>query len=238
MSHGLEVLIERLGVSISQDLLTQALTHRSHSYENGNQPNNERLEFLGDSVLGFVVTAELYKRFGELQEGELSSLKNSVVSAKALAEVAAGIDIGSFLLLGKGEEKTGGRDKGNLLADAFEAILGAIYVEHGLTRASELVERFIFPLLDNPDEIRANSDPKTTLQERIQALGRGTPTYKTRFEGPDHDRDYFSILLINGEEISHGEGRTKKNAETEAAIKALEALVDAVPAVKKKRKRR
>ncbi len=123
MSHGLEVLIERLGVSISQDLLTQALTHRSHSYENGNQPNNERLEFLGDSVLGFVVTAELYKRFGDLQEGELSSLKNSVVSAKALAGVAAGIGIGAFLLLGKGEEKTGGRDKGNLLADAFEAIL-------------------------------------------------------------------------------------------------------------------
>lgn len=223
MSHGLEVLIERLGVSISQDLLTQALTHRSHSYENGNQPNNERLEFLGDSVLGFVVTAELYKRFGELQEGELSSLKNSVVSAKALAEVAAGIDIGSFLLLGKGEEKTGGRDKGNLLADAFEAILGAIYVEHGLTRASELVERFIFPLLDNHTDLLLNSEPKTKLQEIAQERGLAAPAYETTHTGPDHDR-IFSATVTVGEVVSAGEARSRKGAESEAAIAAIKAL--------------
>ena len=223
MSHGLEVLIERLGVSISQDLLTQALTHRSHSYENGNQPNNERLEFLGDSVLGFVVTAELYKRFGELQEGELSSLKNSVVSAKALAEVAAGIDIGSFLLLGKGEEKTGGRDKGNLLADAFEAILGAIYVEHGLTRASELVERFIFPLLDNHTDLLLNSEPKTKLQELAQDRGLSAPAYETTHTGPDHDR-IFSATVTVGEVVAAGEARSRKGAESEAAIAAIKAL--------------
>ena len=223
MSHGLEVLIERLGVSISQDILTQALTHRSHSYENGNQPNNERLEFLGDSVLGFVVTAELYKRFGELQEGELSSLKNSVVSAKALAEVAAGIDIGSFLLLGKGEEKTGGRDKGNLLADAFEAILGAIYVEHGLTRASELVERFIFPLLDNHTDLLLNSEPKTKLQEIAQERGLAAPAYETTHTGPDHDR-IFSATVTVGEVVSAGEARSRKGAESEAAIAAIKAL--------------
>ena len=223
MSHGLEVLIERLGVSISQDLLTQALTHRSHSYENGNQPNNERLEFLGDSVLGFVVTAELYKRFGELQEGELSSLKNSVVSAKALAEVAAGIDIGSFLLLGKGEEKTGGRDKGNLLADAFEAILGAIYVEHGLTRASELVERFIFPLLDNHTDLLLNSEPKTKLQEIAQERGLSAPAYETTHTGPDHDR-VFSASVTVGEVVAAGEARSRKGAESEAAIAAIKAL--------------
>jgi ribonuclease-3 len=223
LSHGLEVLIERLGVSISQDLLTQALTHRSHSYENGNQPNNERLEFLGDSVLGFVVTAELYKRFGELQEGELSSLKNSVVSAKALAEVAAGIDIGSFLLLGKGEEKTGGRDKGNLLADAFEAILGAIYVEHGLTRASELVERFIFPLLDNHTDLLLNSEPKTKLQELAQDRGLSAPAYETTHTGPDHDR-IFSATVTVGEVVAAGEARSRKGAESEAAIAAIKAL--------------
>ena len=223
MSHGLEVLIERLGVSISQDLLTQALTHRSHSYENGNQPNNERLEFLGDSVLGFVVTAELYKRFGELQEGELSSLKNSVVSAKALAEVAAGIDIGSFLLLGKGEEKTGGREKGNLLADAFEAILGAIYVEHGLTRASELVERFIFPLLDNHIDLLLNSEPKTKLQEIAQERGLSAPAYETTHTGPDHDR-IFSATVTVGEVVAAGEARSRKGAESEAAIAAIKAL--------------
>lgn len=223
MSHGLEVLIERLGVAISQDLLTQALTHRSHSYENGNQPNNERLEFLGDSVLGFVVTAELYKRFGELQEGELSSLKNSVVSAKALAEVAAGIDIGSFLLLGKGEEKTGGREKGNLLADAFEAILGAIYVEHGLTRASELVERFIFPLLDNHIDLLLNSEPKTKLQEIAQERGLSAPAYETTHTGPDHDR-IFSATVTVGEVVAAGEARSRKGAESEAAVAAIKAL--------------
>ena len=223
MSHGLEVLIERLGVSISQDLLTQALTHRSHSYENGNQPNNERLEFLGDSVLGFVVTAELYKRFGELQEGELSSLKNSVVSAKALAEVATGIDIGSFLLLGKGEEKTGGRDKGNLLADAFEAILGATYVEHGLTRASELVERFIFPLLDNHIDLLLNSEPKTKLQEMAQERGLSAPAYETTHTGPDHDRIFSATVTVGGV-VAAGEARSRKGAESEAAIAAIKAL--------------
>ncbi len=223
MSHGLEVLIERLGVSISQDLLTQALTHRSHSYENGNQPNNERLEFLGDSVLGFVVTAELYKRFGDLQEGELSSLKNSVVSAKALAEVAAGIDIGAFLLLGKGEEKTGGRDKGNLLADAFEAILGAIYIEHGLSRASDLVERFIFPLLDNHTDLLLNSEPKTKLQEIAQERGLAAPVYETTHTGPDHNR-IFSASVTVGDVVAAGEARSRKGAESEAAIAAIKAL--------------
>lgn len=234
----LDALSEKLGVEINRELLKLAMTHRSYSYEHGNIPNNERLEFLGDSVLGFVVTSHIYETLTGLAEGEMTKVKNAVVSARALAIVAADLGLGEYLLLGKGELATDGRNKPNLLADAFEAILGAAYISNGFESARALVEKFVFPLLDNPDEIRANSDPKTTLQERIQALGRGTPTYKTRFEGPDHDRDYFSILLINGEEISHGEGRTKKNAETEAAIKALEALVDAVPAVKKKRKRR
>ncbi|MEN9957109.1 MAG: hypothetical protein RIR46_717 [Actinomycetota bacterium] len=223
MSHTLEVLVERLGVSISPDLLTQALTHRSHSYENGNQPNNERLEFLGDSVLGFVVTAELFKRFGELQEGELSSLKNAVVSAKALAEVAATIDLGSFLLLGKGEEKTGGREKGNLLADAFEAILGATYVEHGLSSASELVERFIFPLLDNHTDLLLNSEPKTKLQELAQEHGLGAPVYETTHSGPDHDREFYATVVV-GEITASGVARSRKGAESEAAIAAIKAL--------------
>ena len=214
------------------------MTHRSYSYEHGNIPNNERLEFLGDSVLGFVVTSHIYETLSDLPEGEMTKVKNAVVSARALAVVAAELGLGEYLLLGKGELATDGRNKPNLLADAFEAILGAAYMSNGFDAARALVEKFVFPLLDNPDEIRANSDPKTTLQERIQALGRGTPNYKTRFEGPDHNRDYFSTLYVNGEEISHGEGRTKKNAETAAAVKALEILVDATPVVKKKRKRR
>jgi ribonuclease-3 len=234
----LDALSEKLGVEINRELLKLALTHRSYSYEHGNIPNNERLEFLGDSVLGFVVTSHIYETLTNLPEGEMTKVKNAVVSARALAVVAAELSLGEYLLLGKGELATDGRNKPNLLADAFEAILGAAYMSSGFDAARALVEKFVFPLLDNPDEIRANSDPKTTLQERIQALGRGTPNYKTRFEGPDHNRDYFSTLFINGEEISHGEGRTKKNAETAAAVKALELLVDAVPVVKKKRKRR
>jgi ribonuclease-3 len=233
-----DALSAKLGVEINRELLRLAMTHRSYSYEHGNIPNNERLEFLGDSVLGFVVTSHIYETLSDLPEGEMTKVKNAVVSARALAVVAAELGLGEYLLLGKGELATDGRNKPNLLADAFEAILGAAYMSNGFDAARALVEKFVFPLLENPDEIRANSDPKTTLQERIQALGRGTPTYKTRFEGPDHDRDYFSTLLINGEEISHGEGRTKKNAETAAAIKALDVLVDALPAVKKKRKRR
>ncbi len=234
----LDALSEKLGVEINRELLKLALTHRSYSYEHGNIPNNERLEFLGDSVLGFVVTSHIYETLTNLPEGEMTKVKNAVVSARALAVVAAELSLGEYLLLGKGELATDGRNKPNLLADAFEAILGAAYMSNGFDAARALVEKFVFPLLDNPDEIRANSDPKTTLQERIQALGRGTPNYKTRFEDPDHNRDYFSTLFINGEEISHGEGRTKKNAETAAAVKALELLVDAVPVVKKKRKRR
>jgi ribonuclease III len=234
----LDALSEKLGVEINRELLKLALTHRSYSYEHGNIPNNERLEFLGDSVLGFVVTSHIYETLTNLPEGEMTKVKNAVVSARALAVVAAELSLGEYLLLGKGELATDGRNKPNLLADAFEAILGAAYMSNGFDSARALVEKFVFPLLDNPDEIRANSDPKTTLQERIQALGRGTPNYKTRFEGPDHNRDYFSTLYVNGEEISHGEGRTKKNAETAAAVKALEILVDATPVVKKKRKRR
>jgi len=234
----LDALSEKLGVEINRELLKLALTHRSYSYEHGNIPNNERLEFLGDSVLGFVVTSHIYETLTNLPEGEMTKVKNAVVSARALAVVAAELSLGEYLLLGKGELATDGRNKPNLLADAFEAILGAAYISNGFDAARALVEKFVFPLLDNPDEIRANSDPKTTLQERIQALGRGTPNYKTRFEGPDHNRDYFSTLYVNGEEISHGEGRTKKNAETAAAVKALEILVDATPVVKKKRKRR
>ncbi len=232
----LDELSAKLGVDIDRDLLKLALTHRSYSYEHGNTPNNERLEFLGDSVLGFVV--HIYETLTDLPEGEMTKVKNAVVSARALAVIAGALGIGDYLLLGKGELATDGRNKPNLLADAFEAILGAAFISLGYEAARGLVEKFVFPLLDNPDDLRANSDPKTTLQERVQALGRGTPNYKTRFEGPDHNREYFSTLLINGEEISHGEGRTKKSAETAAAVKALDALIDAVPKVKKPRKRR
>lgn len=132
-------LVARLGVELSEEILKQAITHRSFSYENGGIPTNERLEFLGDSVLGIVVTDELYRKNPDAQEGQLAKLRAAVVNAKALADVARTLGLGEFLLLGKGEEATGGRDKSSILADAVEALLGAIYVEHGIEKSSEVI---------------------------------------------------------------------------------------------------
>jgi len=220
----LNVLSIRLGVEIEPQLLELALTHRSYSYEHGNIPNNERLEFLGDAVLGFVVTSYIHDLLTDLAEGELTKVKNAVVSARALAGVAAELGLGEFLQLGKGEEQTGGRAKLNLLADAFEAVLGAVYVSKGIDEARALVAKFIFPLLENPDALRENSDPKTTLQERVQALALVAPRYVTRHEGPDHDRVFFSQVFVDETLIGEGAGRSKKSSETDAASVALKEL--------------
>jgi ribonuclease-3 len=229
----LDVLVTRLGVEIEPKLLEQALTHRSYAYENGRLPNNERLEFLGDAVLGFVVTAHIHQKLKKLPEGELTKVKNAVVSARALALVAAELGLGEFLRLGRGEEQTGGREKTNLLADAFEAILGAAYVSNGLEAAQAIIEKFVYPMLENPDELRENSDPKTTLQERTQALGKGAPSYNTTHTGPDHERTFFAQVIVDEKVLGEGTGRSKKLAETDAAIIALAKLVDAKPVVKK-----
>lgn len=220
----LDVLSIRLGVEIEPQLLELALTHRSYSYEHGNIPNNERLEFLGDAVLGFVVTSHIHDLLTDLPEGELTKVKNAVVSARALSVVAAELGLGEFLRLGKGEEQTGGRSKLNLLADAFEAVLGAVYVSKGIDEARALVEKFVFPLLENPDALRENSDPKTTLQERVQALVLEAPRYVTTHDGPDHDRSFFSKVFVGETLIGEGAGRSKKTSETDAASVALKEL--------------
>ncbi|MCX8530574.1 MAG: ribonuclease III [Rhodoluna sp.] len=219
-----DVLSNRLGVDIEPQLLELALTHRSYAYENGNIPNNERLEFLGDSVLGFVVTAHIHDLLTDLPEGELTKVKNAVVSATALSQVASPIGLGEFLRLGKGEDQTGGREKPNLLADAFEAILGAAYVSKGLDAAEGIIRKLVFPLLEDTDSLRANSDPKTTLQERTQGESKPAPDYVTTHEGPDHDRTFFSTVSIAGRVVGLGQGRSKKLAETNAAIDALAKL--------------
>jgi len=217
----LDALGKSLGVEIEPQLLELALTHRSFSYENGRGPNNERLEFLGDAILGFLVTAHIHDHFADLDEGELTKLKNAVVSAPALAEAATALDLGSHLLLGKGEIQTGGREKQNLLADCFEAVLGAAFVSKGMPAASKIVEKFILPMLADPKQLLDSSDPKTTLLEALQAAGKPQPVYQITHEGPDHDRTFFATLVIDGEVAATAEGRSRKLAETNAAIKAL-----------------
>jgi ribonuclease-3 len=216
----LDKLQLRLGVEIDPKLLKLALTHSSYAYENGGE-NNERLEFLGDSILGYVVTSHLYTLLPDLNEGELTKIKNGVVSAQALATVSQRLDVGKFLFLGKGEEQTLGRKKPNLLADAFEAILGAVYLSAGIDEARKLIESFIFPLLDDPDAIREASDPKTTLNEKLMARGRPNVVYQIDFEGPDHERVFFASAFSGDKFLGKGQGSTRRSAESDAAIDAL-----------------
>jgi ribonuclease-3 len=208
-------------VEIEPQLLALALTHRSYSYENGRGPNNERLEFLGDAILGFLVTSHIHDHFSDMDEGNLTKLKNAVVSAPALAQAASSINLGEYLLLGKGEIQTGGREKMNLLADTFEAVLGAAYVSKGLEAAKTIVDQHIIPLLDSAEDLLLSADPKTTFLESMQQQGKAVPVYQTTHEGPDHDRTFFANLLIDGQVIASASGRSRKQAETNAAIKAL-----------------
>ena len=217
----LDALGKSLGVEIEPQLLELALTHRSYSYENGRGPNNERLEFLGDAILGFLVTAHIHDHFSDMDEGNLTKLKNAVVSAPALAQAASSINLGEYLLLGKGEIQTGGREKMNLLADTFEAVLGAAYVSKGLEAAKTIVDQHILPLLDSAEDLLLSADPKTTLLESMQQQGKAAPVYQTTHDGPDHDRTFFANLIIDGIVVASASGRSRKQAETNAAIKAL-----------------
>jgi ribonuclease III len=217
----LDALGKSLGVEIEPQLLELALTHRSYSYENGRGPNNERLEFLGDAILGFLVTSHIHDHFSDMDEGNLTKLKNAVVSAPALAQAASSINLGEYLLLGKGEVQTGGREKMNLLADTFEAVLGAAYVSKGLEAAKTIVDQHILPLLDSAEDLLLSADPKTTLLESMQQQGKAAPVYQTTHEGPDHDRTFFANLIIDGIVVASASGRSRKQAETNAAIQAL-----------------
>ena len=219
----LDELSQTLGIEIDPELLTLALTHSSYAYENSSK-DNERLEFLGDSVLGFLVATFVYQTHSDLQEGELTKLKNAVVSANALATAANRMNLGAYIFLGKGEEQTDGRQKTNILADTFEAVLGAAYLSNGLEGASKIVQKFILPLLDDPDAVREASDPKTSLIEKLQRLSRQPASYEITATGPEHERVYRAECFSAGKLLAVGEGRTKRNAETEAAIQALRLL--------------
>ena len=216
-----------LGVDLPDGLLGLALTHRSFAYENGGLPTNERLEFLGDSVLGLVVTDELYRSQPDLPEGQLAKLRASVVNMTSLAGVARRLGaggVGPHLLLGRGEETTGGREKDSILADAVEALIGAVHVGLGLDTASGIVHRLFDPLLAESATRGAGLDWKTSLQELGAAQGLGAPVYVVEDDGPDHAKTFTAAVLLAGSVRGSGSGRTKKAAEQEAAETAWRTL--------------
>ncbi|GAB3223976.1 ribonuclease III [Kineococcus gypseus] len=213
-----------LGVDIDAGLLQQALTHRSYAYEHGGLPTNERLEFLGDSVLGLVVTDSLYHRHPDVSEGRLAKLRAAVVNSRALAEIARGLDLGAHVRLGKGEESTGGRDKSSILADTTEAVIGAAYLSAGLEATRALVLRLTADVLESSERLGAGTDWKTALQELTAASGLGVPSYLITDSGPDHAKSFTADAVVGGTALGHGEGRSKKEAEQKAAAAAVESL--------------
>lgn len=223
------------------DLLAQALTHRSLAYEQSatehgadspapQRHDNERLEFLGDAVVGLVAAESLYRRFPDLPEGALTRLRGALVSRKHLAEVARGIGLGRHLLLGRGEERSGGRAKMALLANAMEAVLGAVYLDAGLEAARGVAERLVIgpqaaSLREQLETGNGIGDFKSALQEHLQARKLGQPDYRTTAEtGPDHRKQFFVEVGAGGEALAQGSGPTRKLAEQDAARRAMERL--------------
>jgi len=205
-------------------LLELALTHRSFSYEAGGIPTNERLEFLGDSVLGLVVTDELYKKFPDLDESRLSPLRSGVVNMRALAQIARDLKLGEHLRIGKGEESTNGRDKNSILADSLEALVGAIYLQYDYIKTAEIVLKWMQPALSSVSTLGAALDGKTSLQEIAATLNLSAPEYEITESGPDHDKSFIATAIVGGEKFPSGEGKSKREAEQAAAKLAHEVL--------------
>ena len=219
-----EELRATLEVEVDPALLNQALTHRSFSYENSGVPHNERLEFLGDSVLGIVVTETLYRAFPDLPEGQLAKLRAAVVNARALASLSEALGIGTYLLLGRGEETTGGRQKASILADAMEAVIGAIYLTGGMAGVSGFIHRCVDPMIAESARLGAGLDWKTSLQEAAANADLGVPEYLVEGFGPDHEKEFTAQVRVGGRLLGEGRGRSKKVAEQQAAEAAYLAL--------------
>jgi ribonuclease III len=225
IAAGLGILSRRLGYEFNDpSLLRRALAHRSWCAEVGGEPSNERLEFLGDAVLGWVVAEIAYLRHNELPEGKLTDLRKSVVNATALADVAESVGLGEWLLLGKGEDAAGGRQKPSILSDAFEAVLGAVYLDGGVEPAKALVGRLFSDRLDVAAGQLDRLDHKTLLQELTARLYDTAPVYLLTESGPDHSKTFRATVLVAGNALGAGEGKSKKLAEQQAASEAYEAL--------------
>ncbi len=214
----------RLGYTFTQPaLLRLALTHRSVSSEDPARTDNERLEFLGDAVLQLVVTVLLYEDYPQLAEGQMAKVRAAVVSRGTLAEVARSLDVGSHIELSPSEESTGGREKDSILADGVEALIGAIYLDGGMGPARDMVLSLWRPRVAERAKQPGIKDYKTRLQELAARDGK-RPVYEVEGSGPDHDRRFTASVLVDGKEYGTGDGRSKKQAEQEAARVALEAL--------------
>ena len=220
-----DALDRALGVRFHDaGLRKAALTHRSFAFEQELTVTNERLEFLGDSVLGLVVTDMAYASYPDCPEGQLAKLRAAIVNMQALADVARGLGIGELVLLGKGEEQSGGRDKASILADALEAIFGAVYLDEGLDRARALIVRLFRPRMEAYVRGEGDRDFKTILQELASQRLRSLPSYEVAEDGPDHQKEFTAVVSVAGEELGAGSGRTKKEAEQHAAREAYERL--------------
>ncbi|MCO5323133.1 MAG: ribonuclease III [Nocardioidaceae bacterium] len=217
---------------LDADLLELALTHRSFAYENGGIPTNERLEFLGDSVLGVVITETLYTTHPDLSEGRLAKLRAAVVSARALAVVAATIGLGDYVHLGKGELSTGGREKASILSDTLEAVIGAVYLSGGFVVAAEVIHRLFDPMLERAAQLGAGLDWKTSLQELCAEQEWGAPEYVVTDDGPDHAKTFTARVRVAEQLHGHGVGRSKKEAEQQAAESAYQTLRDSADAAR------
>lgn len=225
MTEELEQLEEDLGyVFGNRPLAVQALTHKSYSNEQlVFVEHNERLEFLGDAVLELAISDLVYRRYPEIPEGGLTRIRAEVVSEKGLAEIAGKLNIGKWLRLGRGELNSGGKHKPSLLADAFEALLGAVYCDGGFTAACLVIEKNFSDVIHLSTRLRYGSDHKTCLQERLQARFNQLPEYRlSQVTGPDHSREFFTAVYFNDKLLGRGIGTSKKSAEQQAAAAALD----------------
>ncbi|MFZ5591146.1 MAG: ribonuclease III [Bacillota bacterium] len=226
----IDALKEKLHIYWQDEgLLELAMTHSSYNYENRDgrrQESNQRLEFLGDAVLELVISEHLYKSFPMYTEGELTKLRAAIVCEPSLARVARQLNLGACLYMGKGEEKTGGRERPSILADAFESLLGAVFLDQGLAVARRLALDYLQPVLEDILAGRLDRDYKTELQEYLQKRSADPVNYVIlREEGPDHDKTFTAGVVHNGRELGRGQGHSKKEAEQQAARMALENLI-------------
>ncbi len=220
----LEHLTKHLGVSFDPEMLRLALTHRSYAFEQDGLPTNERLEFLGDAVLGVLVTDYLYKTYTDAAESDLAKKRASIVSTVALAHVARRFELGPHIFLGEGEIRTHGGNKDSILADTFEALIGATYLHAGYDAAWVIVERHVIPLLDDEQIMGAGKDWKTLVQMVVDQRGLGQIEYQIEGTGPDHDRTFSATLIVAGQAYATAQAKTKKDAERLAAWQSLTDL--------------